>query len=210
RVALLGAELADYDLAAVDSVPMPEMGGCMGGANEAHPYPWIAVVEDSPTTLYEDLLDQMRAEAGDPYGERFARSADLDALNAEWRACFERDFSLAGPTVPADGSVAVGDPSDRLASESDGPTGAWDLAIYTDADGAYSDAAVGEAPPEYSSLTGSPREVAIAVADFKCRVETDYVDRFLGIEREAQEEFVAAHKAELDKMAAALEAYVNS
>ncbi|MDR2380600.1 MAG: hypothetical protein LBE08_05400, partial [Bifidobacteriaceae bacterium] len=39
RVALLGAELADYDLAAVDSVPMPEMGGCMGGANEAHPYP---------------------------------------------------------------------------------------------------------------------------------------------------------------------------
>jgi hypothetical protein len=86
-----------------------------------------------------------------------------------------------------------------------------DLAYFTNQDGEYWDGGPDTpTPAEYSSLTGTPREIAIAVADFKCRQETDYVNRFLEIEREAQEEFIYAHKTELDEMVAVLEDYMNN
>lgn len=206
RVALMGKDLAEYHLVAdIDTVALPEMGGCMGAASEAHPYPMMDAMAGSPTTLYEGLLDQMN-EAGWPYNEGYLGRAELDALDASWRECFHADFP-AVPIQPGDGDL-VGT-VEFVSGEDDGPAGAWNLAFHTNQDGEYFDGDIAAAPAEYSSLTGTPREVAIAVADFKCRAETDYVDRFLAIQREAQEEFIAAHKSELDEMAAALEAYIN-
>ncbi|MDR1442391.1 MAG: hypothetical protein LBJ02_08415 [Bifidobacteriaceae bacterium] len=89
-----------------------------------------------------------------------------------------------------------------------GPSSAWNAAVDSGPDGDYW-LKPEQATAEYQSLTGTPREIDIAVADFKCREETSYVDRVLEILRESQERFIAAHKSELDEMAAAIEQYVN-
>jgi hypothetical protein len=207
KVALMGEALAEYDLLAdFDSVPLPDLGGCMGGAAEAHPYPLMKAMDESPTTLYSDLLDRLNEE-GWPYTVGYLGRTELEALDTAWRECFQADFP---PLLvePAPGVVGV-EEGPVEPSEQEGPASAWGLAFHTNADGEYWDGDGQDPPVEYLSLTGAPREVAIAVADFKCREQTDYVDRFLAIQRDAQEEFIAANKAELDEMAAALEAYIN-
>jgi hypothetical protein len=207
-IALMGKEMAEYDLLSdVDSVPLPDLGGCMGGAEDAHPYPLPQALAESPTTAYRDLLDQMN-EQGWPYSEGYLGGAELEALDAAWRECFQADF----PPVSFD--VLPGttfDGVDYVPSELDGPTSAWDLAFYTNSEGEYWDGGPeGKAAPAgYESLSATPREIAIAVADFKCRQETEYLERFLGIQRQAQEEFIAAHQAELNEMAAAMGDYIN-
>jgi hypothetical protein len=215
QVALLGEALADYVLAGADiNRPVPELGGCTGDANEAHPQPFVEAMKESPTTAFQDLIDQIWGEAGDPYaagqgggsasGWTFLGRAEVDDLDAEWRECFLREFPVAQPNVPK--GVPV---SEAAPSEFNGPAGARDLAFHTNAEGEPWNGPSGEAPPEYSSLTGTPREIAIAVADFTCRDETNYVSSLLKILRQAQEEFIGAHQAELDELAAALEQYVN-
>ncbi|MDR2378297.1 MAG: hypothetical protein LBD70_02550, partial [Bifidobacteriaceae bacterium] len=212
KAALYGAEHAAYS--SEDFLPdtaAPPIGGCMGDAILAHPMPLLEVVDQSPLTAYDDLIEQLGNQAGSPYAAEFLRRAEVDALDTAWRQCFEQDFSLAGPPAGQDTGVLMPDPAEPEPEPSlwNGPSAAWDLALLTDADGNYWDGDVAAAPLAYSSLTGTPREVAIAVADYKCRSQTDYVNRFTDIKRAAQEEFIAAHKAQLDQLAAALEAYVN-
>jgi hypothetical protein len=158
-----------------------------------------------PVRLYEDLLNQMN-ESRWPYNEGYLDRVELEALDTAWRECFEADFPPA--PLPAPDAIPLGD-AEPVPSEEDGPASAWYLAFSTNADGDHFGGDVALAPTEYSSMTGTPREIAIAVADFKCRERTDYVTRFLAIQRAAQEEFIAAHKDELDEMAAALEDYIN-
>jgi hypothetical protein len=208
QVALMGAELADYvSSGAPMDIALPEMGGCWAEADRAHPSPVLRAAEELPTVAYEDLIDQMRDQAGDPYSATFVRRAEVDHLNSEWLECFERDFPPAEPAELPEGLTVIAD-GDGYSS---GPTAAWNLAVNTNEAGESWDPGPEgkEAPAEYASLTGTSREIAIAVADYRCRVETDYVARFLAIEREAQEEFIAAHQAELDEMVAALEEYIN-
>jgi hypothetical protein len=203
RVALMGAELAAYNVeAGLETVPLPELGGCMGAAEQKYPYPYVETLAESPATLHEDLINQMRDQAGSPYSAAFVGRARLDSLDAEWWGCFEQVFPGARPVM--DETTPIEDLGTHA-----GPSFARDWAFYTGPEGDPWEGDVRQAPAEYSSLTGTPREIAIAVADFKCRQETDYVDRFLAIEREAQEEFIATHKTQLDEMAAALEAYIN-
>jgi hypothetical protein len=208
-VALMGAEMAEYDLADAAEVPVPELGGCMGGANQKHPQPMMEALDESPITAYQDLIDQMGEQATSVFSEVFLRRAQADALNAEWRECFEKSFSLAGPPAPAGVEQGVTKSGPTGSVMFDGPAGAWHLALSTNADGEYWDSAAGQAPDEYGSLTGTAREVAIAVADYNCRQAANYVDRLGELLHEAQEQFLAEHRAELDEMASALEQYVG-
>jgi hypothetical protein len=209
QIAMVGAERAEYEQQSYpDSVTAPDWGGCRGEATERYPDSWMRTVEESPLTAYEDLLEQMGEEAGNPYGLSFSKRLELDTLDTKWRECFQKDFPTLVPEKPTDGPSLVAG-AVPLPSESDGPTGAWDLAMYTNQDGKYWEGEVNDIPTEYISLTGTPREVAIAVADYKCRQETDYVKRHLAILNEAEAEFVTAHKAELDKLEAALESYTG-
>ncbi|MDR2373049.1 MAG: hypothetical protein LBD77_02870 [Bifidobacteriaceae bacterium] len=212
RVALMGAELAAYDLADFESVAVPDMGGCMGAANEAHPYPVAQEMEESPTALYKDLLDLMYDQARDLYSQTFLRRAEVDALNDEWWDCFELDFPGARP-LP-DPRLDPAFVAEQMANngEFNGPSYAWDMAISTNAEGEHFNPGPEgkQAPAEFASLTGTPREIAIAVADYRCRQETDYVDRLLALQRQAHEQFIAAHQTDLEQMAAAMEDYINS
>jgi hypothetical protein len=211
-IALMGPELAEYNLETdIDSKLLPEMGGCMGQASEKHPYPLVGAMEESPSARYKDLLDLMGEEASDPYSVAFARREEIDALNDAWLDCFEQGFPIARSDVTQLGLNAEEVAEAKAAmGEFNGPSSAWDLAIHTNAEGKYWEGHADQAPDEYKSLTGTPREIAIAVVDYKCREKTDYVNRFLAIEREAEEEFITAHKTELDEMVAALEDYIKA
>jgi hypothetical protein len=212
-VAMVGSAHAAYiDSGLPDGVAAPEIGGCAGAARLAHPDAAAAVMSDAPSALYQGLLTQMY-EMGWAYGASYLGRADLEALDAAWRECFERDVSLAPlDPSPAPGTGADPPPEPLGPSELDGPSAAWTLAYFwTDGGESWDPGPSGDnpAPAGYMSLTGTPREIAIAVADYKCRQETDYVATFLAIEGRAQEDFIAAHRAELDQMVAAAERYIG-
>jgi hypothetical protein len=213
EVALMGAEMAAYDLSTFETVPMPDLGGCMGAADKAHPQPLLEHLEVWPGAAYQDLIDRMTDQAGSVVTEEFLRRADADALNAQWRACFEREYPLTGSPSAADvgnseyEGVLMSGPAAPIMF--DGPTAAWELALNTNAAGEYWDGDPSQTPGAYLSLIGTPREVAIAVADYQCRQQTDYLNRLGELLRQAQEEFLAAHQAQLDEMAAAMEQYIS-
>ncbi|MDR2930853.1 MAG: hypothetical protein LBV06_08140 [Propionibacteriaceae bacterium] len=60
-----------------------------------------------------------------------------------------------------------------------------------------------EIPVEEKSLLGTESERTVAVADFDCRVETDYMSRYAQIQIALDNEFIAKHRAELDRLVAA-------
>jgi hypothetical protein len=201
NAALVGADLAGFDYENSGDTPVPDVGGCQGGAATAYPVPDAEIADQSPTAPYETLIMDMRDQAEEMYSERFLGRTEIDGPDSAWRQCFGQDFPEIN-RQPGAGSADV--PSGRF----DGPAGAWSLAIHTDQDGNYWTAET-DPPPDYSTLTGTPREIAIALADFNCRSATDYVTSFLAIERTSQEQFIAAHQAEVDEMAAALEQYIS-
>jgi hypothetical protein len=222
-VAMYGPEWAEYDLSTFETVAAPEVGGCAGAAWEAYPEPAAKAWEESPEETYRDLIALIRVQ-GDPYARAveeegkppdvadFLGAAQVDALDAEWLACFTDEY----------GEVVIPDPGAFIDPKSlpEGagislphalrhPHSAWVLAQFVGLDGGFwLEPAPPDPPAEYWSLAGRPKEVEIAVADFKCREKTDYVDRFLEIMRTAQEQFVAAHQDELNEMAAVIEQYV--
>lgn len=213
---------------------------CAAEADAAHPYVLPEVLENSPLNAYRQLTDQMSDLAGDAYSPTFLFRAEVDALDAAWQECFERDFPLDEPAQgaaigdsdaatpggasreaersdqPAQGTAGEGSDAASSATSatsadwpSGGPAVAWRLALGTGPEGDRWTGATDQAPVEYRSLTGAPGEVAIAVADYQCRAETDYVDRLLALETAAQDQFIADHQAELDELTAALRTYVN-
>jgi hypothetical protein len=88
-----------------------------------------------------------------------------------------------------------------------GPYDLFLLAVHTAPDGSTLDRNVrtDSAPDEQQSLLASEPEKQIALADFECRTETDYVNRYTQILYDLEAAYVAEHKAELDKMMATIE-----
>jgi hypothetical protein len=100
-------------------------------------------------------------------------------------------------------------------SETAAPTTAYYLAVATAPDGSVFEMRPGqvyygdEMPESAQSLSGSQAERDVAVVDFMCRKETDYVDRYVTALIAAQERYIASHQAELDKMEAAMEQFLT-
>jgi hypothetical protein len=89
-------------------------------------------------------------------------------LNAEWGDCMTK----AG---------ALGADQWRQDPDRPGPANAFDVAAA-------------EGGREQAALEGSPGQLAIALADFDCRQETDYLNRFAEIQRRFEERWVAEHR----------------
>jgi hypothetical protein len=64
-----------------------------------------------------------------------------------------------------------------------------------------------EVPPEEKSLLGTAPERAVAVADFDCRVATNYIARLTDIRAARDKEYIAANQAALNKLVAAAESW---
>lgn len=124
----------------------------------------------------------------------FARDPRLVQPDTDWRSC----MSKHGFAIEAEpGALA--------------PTTAMALALRTRPDGTVgpenNDTFTNAIPPEEQDLLGTQPERQVALADFDCRVETDYMARVSEIRRSKDEEFIAGHQAELDRLVAAADSW---
>lgn len=158
--------------------------GCQGRAQHEVYEVGSGMDEDSFTALQEEMSAMWETIATDPR---------VTGLDAEWASC----MADAG----YDGLAAVGDAENQFYEQVN--------AVYEDAyentdDSTDYEALDAEVQEQLSALTDE--EIATAVADFTCREEVRYTEIQQEVNIEYQEEFVAAHKAELDAWAAAAQA----
>lgn len=180
-----------YYLALVgfDGEEQSAVGGCSGQARMQIPAPGA----DDPSARYFEQYDPLLIEMARFPQEVVARDPRTVALDAEWAACMVDQnydlippFDLPGPT----------------------PLSAADVAVRTRPDGEVGDpqpdTPTSEIPYDERYLTGDPAERVIALADFDCRVATDYLARLTAIQVDLEKEFVASRAEHLQEMAAAL------
>ncbi|MDR0594329.1 MAG: hypothetical protein LBG60_13990 [Bifidobacteriaceae bacterium] len=125
------------------------------------------------------------------------------AMDREWADC------MAGFGFDVAEEHVVGDSGQ--AGVISGPIQAFYLARATGADGQVADTSLDgprEPPKDQRSLIGSQPEIDIALADFDCRVETDYMNRLIAIQRELETAFVQDNRTALEEMLAAIEANI--
>lgn len=88
-----------------------------------------------------------------------------------------------------------------------GPVEAFFIATLTRPDGTYTWPANGTAantlPREETSLIGSEAERKVALADFDCRVSTNYIDRLTAIRVDLDNAYLQTNKVALDNLVAA-------
>jgi len=114
---------------------------------------------------------------------------DIQGLNAKWGECMTNKGVMSADDWRADPDLS-------------GPMNAFWLAVATGPDGSRIG---GNGDDDHSTLVGSSAEIAIAVADFSCRQETDYVNQFATIQAQNEDQWVAAHQTMLDQMVATWE-----
>lgn len=172
-----------------DDMNPAEDGGCQGRSETE--FPAGSDVSDSAAVQFQPLIMAMqKLVQRDIYTDQAV--ADL---NEEWVGCME------------EAGYDVGAPAGYPAPSVPGPMEGWNLAVITGADGTAHWSEVGTATSDLSederALIGTEAEHAIAVADFDCRAETGYVERFTAALRSAQQEFVDRRGDELAAMEAA-------
>ena len=173
--------------------PMTE--GCWWEAERAHPDPMNRYWDDLVSNRFEVVMDLaiFRSSYDDSTLEADPR---LVELNAEWRACM-----IAAGVLPEEAGAGAGTPDPQ-----DGPQAGYDLALRTGADGVVAEPGDRETSREdQRSLVGSEAEIRIALTDYDCRVSTDYLNRLIEAQRDWEQEFVDAHRKQLDKMVAYVE-----
>jgi hypothetical protein len=176
------------------SSAMPgESGSCRDRAEQLFPNP--ALTDSLSDYIYQDLVGGM-AEI------RWQTDDDPRtlALDREWAACMaERGYDVTEVHQVGDG----GSPS-----VTSGPVLAFHLAINTGADGQVADIGLypnPSLPKDQRSMIQSEPEKAVALADFDCRGQTDYMARLTQIQLELETAFVEDNRQALDELLAAIE-----
>ena len=196
--AMTETERAAYELALYGEMTEPvegeeyeydwETAGCSGKAQH-EVYENTGMDEDKFTSLQDEMNAMWEASAADPR---------LTELNGEWSSC------MADAGYP--NLAAIGDAENAFYDETNA---LWENAYPTE--GAEEMTAEDYEAIE-ESIQGelakiTPREIETATADFTCREEVDYDKVQQEVSFEYQQEFVDAHREELD---AWLEAYQAS
>ncbi|MDR2566995.1 MAG: hypothetical protein LBC97_13270 [Bifidobacteriaceae bacterium] len=123
---------------------------------------------------------------------------EAEALQEEYSQCMLASDSAA--------ALAAFGATERVEPET-----VFSLARYTAPDGSRFEFPAGRAvsdediPEEQRSLLASPPEIALAVDDFKCRQQTDYLNRWIAVTVAAEERYLAEHRQEVQKVEAAIE-----
>ena len=139
----------------------------------------------SPVAFGGRVSDLLGSLADTLRDEWFADARIID-LNSEWYAyMLVQGFDFAG-------------------SRGEGPADAFELAVSTRIDGTIyvseADEGAADMPVDAKSLTGAESERGVAIADFTCRQETDYMNRALEIRIVRDYEFINQHSKELQEL----------
>jgi hypothetical protein len=170
--------------------PTTITSSCSGQVAARYPQQDLPDRQQEFLAEFGDLADAVRTAMVDMVYD--PRAVQLDA---EWETC------MAGKGYTFEPS-----PDDY------GPRSAMDLALRTRPDGTVGPAPDGfinlsDIPVEEKSLLGTEPERQVALADFDCRAETDYLDRLTQIQMSIDEQFLADHQGELDRLVVAAEGW---
>lgn len=184
-VALDGFDISDPDHDPFTS--RDESGGCAATIAREYPEPQ-AVGDRDMYSRHGDLLSDM---ASLTRGDDIFSDARVIALNCAWRACMT-------------GKGYVPDDPASEASPWAGPYQAVARARLTDPSGTLGTISedMSALPDEQSRLVGSGPERDIALLDFECRQETDYLAVFAAAQRRLEQDFVTENRKELDSLLA--------
>jgi hypothetical protein len=168
--------------------------GCGGMAFTAFPEPGVEDAAQRFNSQYGTLALTMGTLAtSGVFDDR-----RIGALAASWESCMRAiGVDVSSETVDGmSGDVAYPNPNS-----------AWYMAMRTGPDGSVGTGGGGvfdEALPlEQRSLIGSEAEARIALADFDCRIETEYETRFKEIQLDLEQQFVDQNRDQLEEMVAA-------
>jgi hypothetical protein len=131
-------------------------------------------------------------------------SPEMSVLAEEFGLCVSASPVVAKYDLPIRNSSSVASSPLSLFSQA--------VAISPDGDLLGSDggqwAVEGDIADEKLSLVGSVPELEIALLDFDCRAQTDYVARYAAVMADAEASYVAEHQAEFDAMMAQIEDFL--
>ena len=163
-----------------------ELGGCGGKIERDYPTPGNDEADRNILLQHGDIVSDMASltRSGQIYKDK-----QIVKLNRQWRSC------MAGKGFAPD------DPA-REGGYWDGPYQAYMRAIHTDPSGK-----VGKItddshplPDDQSRLVGSAAERKVALQDFDCREETNYLQTFTKTQRQQEQDFVNKNRKALDAM----------
>jgi hypothetical protein len=181
---------------------VPNPNACLARAQSEHPEP------TGPDMSFLDPADRMNSifdldidmDRGMPVTlpDTVDSDPEVVALRDEFANC-----ALATEFAPRLGGAPWVEPQWFVA-----------LARKTAADGTVRDLPPGPfdpatVPQDQLWLVGSQPERDVAVADFKCREQTDYVNRYAQRVAAMETKWVADHQAELDQMMAQIETFMD-
>jgi hypothetical protein len=169
------------------------VGGCSAAAAQKYPKPEANDDASKAWELHGDVIGGLRALVR----SQIPQDEVVTRLDLDWQACMlGRGYELDTGPGAGDGFSPY-----RL------PTLALMRATQTGSDGSVLDPATApeNVPADQMRLTGSEAEVQVAVADFECRQQTNYLNTYLARVREMQEEFIRNNRDELERFKAAVE-----
>lgn len=200
RETLNSSEADAYDRALYGDYNDPTVtsgASCSGQAMARYPDPG----EPNRAEVFEAEFRDLKMEAWNLVRvDDMTTSASLNLspaaveLNRQWESC------MNGQGYVFDDGVKVRNPELAMG-----------LALRTRPDGTvgplHTVGPTAEVPDDEKSLLGSAPERKIALADFDCRVETDYMAQLTKIRVDMDQRFITDHQAELDRLVAAAQSW---
>jgi hypothetical protein len=199
RDALSLADQREYDLALAGPVdgeghPLdPDGGGCWAGARAQVPdVPALPSANGTFTAAHEDLIIEMV----DVTSWAIGMDPRSLALDQEWERCAAaKGVDFSSVQYDYHGHVAT----DASMRNRPSPVVALVIARGLDEDGNRVDPADEDTP---TALRAYPAQVEVALIDFDCRKQVDYMDRMMAIVVDVEQRFVDANKDRLEAMKA--------
>ncbi len=186
------AEADAYSIALNGDYRIPTTNGsCSREALDAHPEPTgysdrTSVFHSEYDELIQTMISVTRID--------FLREPSVMALNEQWESCMNSKGYVFDE-----------------ANTGTGPLAAMSRAVHTRPDGTFAPTHGGELisdiPIDERSLSGTEFERKVAVDDYLCRQETNYLPAMTQIRQEIDEVLIAEHRVALDRLVSMAESW---
>ena len=177
-IALYGSELNQDLTPANERMAEENEGGCRGKSDSLLKGDENRFEDAFDDPEFKELLDNIET-----FQTTSLETEDVAALNKKWSACVV-DAGGEPAADPYQYEMILNEEHNRM--------------LYPDGEGS-----VHVEPDERALSLFQDREIQAAVIDARCRLEIKYVEKIRKIRFDAENEFVEAHKAELERFVSA-------
>ena len=193
-IALVG----HYDDASADD---PNPSACRTLAMAAHP---------EPASIASQTVQELLWSA-DYIADEALSVTSLEASGAGFKRSIGNDPRLASLKQEYTECVRANKQGSWYSDEVTDPASMMGIAWGTAADGSVFDpqgateVSILDIPPEYRGLQANTAQIDIALTDFQCRADTDYVNRYADIQFDAEQAYIDEFRPQLEQLLADIE-----